>query len=184
MFTSQRTLPYFSKIKCILTSDKDVYKIGEIPKLTVKIYNETKNDIYLIGSLDGSDVNWRFPHCYYSINRPKPNKTEFQRCGNMNILRIEDFKVVKAGQVFNPYENIDNSGFFMDYNTTNKETFENPGIYKIRFHYSTNSQDINDFLGDKFFRINYSDSLKLDSLFKLVPRIEITSNEITIRIEK
>ena len=134
MFTSQRTLPYFSKIKCILTSDKNIYKIGEIPKLTVKIYNETKNDIYLIGSLYGSDVNWRFPHCYYSIHKPKPNKTEFQRCGNMNILRIEDFKVVKAGQVFNPYEKIDNSGFSMDYTTTNKETFENPGVYKIKFH--------------------------------------------------
>ena len=81
----------------MLTSDKEVYKVGELPKLTVKIYNDSKEDIYLIGSLDGSDVKWRFPYCYYSIDRPKSVQTKLQRCGNMNTLRLHDFKLIHAG---------------------------------------------------------------------------------------
>ena len=102
----------------------------------------------------------------------------------MNTLRLHDFKLIHAGQEFNPYESIDDYGFFTDYTTTDKETFKNPGVYKIKFHYSTNSQDINQFMGDKPFRNDPSDSLRLDSLFRTVLRVELTSNEIIIKVTK
>lgn len=172
------------KIRCVLRMDKEVYKVGELPKLEVMIYNDTKDDVYLIGSLDGSDVKWRYPYCYYTIERPGPGKTNMQRCGNMNTLRVEDFRLVKAGQAFNPYKSIDNYGFFSDYTTTNPATFKTPGTYKIKFHYSTNAQSIKEFMGDRPYHRDYSDSVKIDSLFKATPKIELTSNEVVFKIEK
>jgi hypothetical protein len=183
-FTTEKSLTSSAELSCVLTSDKKVYKVGELPKFTVDISNNSNSDIYLIGSLDGSDVKWRFPYCYYTIDRPKPDTTRLQRCGNMNTLRVADFKLVKAGQKFNPYESIDGYGFFTDYTTTNQETFKNPGVYKIKFHYSTNSQNISDFTGDRPFRSDRSDSMTINSFFKKLPKVEIISNEIEIRVEE
>lgn len=183
MFASTQRSAISTEFRCLLTCDKEVYKVGELPKLTLKIYNDTKEDVYFIGSLDGSDVKWRFPYCYYTIDGPEVKKIKLQRCGNMNTLRVEDFRLVKPGQAFAPYESIDMYGFFKDYITTNKETFKTPGIYKIQFHYSSNSSDINKFMGSKSFNRDYTDSLKIDSLFKAVPRVDLVSNEIIFRVE-
>ena len=183
-FATERSLTNSANLKCILTSDKSVYKVGELPKFKVDILNNSKEDIYLIGSLDGSDVKWRFPYCYYSIDRPKPDTTRLARCGNMNTLRVADFKLVKAGEKFDPYESIDGYGFFGDYTTLNEATFKTPGIYKLKFHYSTNSQNISDFMGDRPFRRDQMDSITIDGFFKKVPKFDITSNEIEIRIEE
>lgn len=177
--TLQRTP---AALKCELSSDKKVYKKGELPKLTVKIINDSEQDIYLIGSLDGSDVQWRFPYCYYSITGPRPKNTAQGRCGNMNTLRVKDFKSVKAGETFDTYETIDGYGFFTDHIATDKETFKTPGEYRIQFNYSTNAKSISDFTGDHS-RYN-TDSLQIDSMFKAVPRVELKSNEIVIRVEK
>jgi hypothetical protein len=184
VFTTEKSLTTPAKLSCALASDRTVYKVGELPKFTVNIFNNSKDEIYLIGSLDGSAVKWRFPYCYYTIDRPKPDTTRLQRCGNMNTLRVADFKLVKAEQKFNPYESIDGHGFFTDYTTTNHETFKNPGVYKIKFHYSTNSQNISDFTGDRPFRSDRLDSLTINTFFKKVPKVEITSNEIEIRVEE
>src|SRR5688572_16026226 len=93
-----------SDVSCFLTSDNSTYKVGELPKFTVQIRNNSKDDIYLIGSLDGSDVKWRFPYSYYSIKRPQAATDKFARCGNMNSLSEADFRLVKAGAKFNPHE--------------------------------------------------------------------------------
>jgi len=169
-------------LSCVLTADNSVYKVGQIPVLKVKIFNNTKKEIYLIGSLDGSDVQWRYPHCYFSVDKPKPDTIISARCGNMNPLTPADFVLVKPRQNFNPYDEA--YDFFGDYTAMNKETFRTPGVYKIKFHYSTNSENISDFLGERTFSWDTSDSVRLAKLFKLVPRIEITSNEIEIKIEE
>jgi len=183
-FTTENNVTGSAGLSCVLTSDKHVYKVGELPKFAVEISNSSKDDIYLIGSLDGSDVEWRFPHCYYSIERPKPDTTRLARCRTLNPLRVADFKLVKAGGKFNPYESIDAYSFFGDYTTLNKETFKNPGIYKLKFHYSTNSPNISDFLEEKSLHRDRSDSIKINAFFKKVPKVEITSNEIEIRVEE
>jgi len=171
-------------LTCTLKSGKTQYRIGELPDLAVEITNNTGKDIYLIGSLDASDMKWRMPYCYFTIEKPKPDTMRlFGRCGNMNTLRTEDFVLVKAGQKFSPYQSVDNYGFFTDHTIANRETFKNPGVYKIRFHYSTNSKEINDFMGDRPFRSNRADSIKLNSLFNKVPKVELESNEIQITFD-
>ena len=183
-FKNTQRLKRPNDIICTLTSDKKIYKIGELPKLKIQISNNTKTDIYLIGSLDGSDVKWRFPYCYYTIDKPKADTIRFERCGNKNTLRLEDFQLVKAGGNFDPYENVGVYGFFQDHNITNQKSFRNTGIYKIKFHYSTNSDKLEDYTGDKIFQNNKQYSIKIASFFKQVPKLDIQSNEIEITFTK
>ncbi len=180
--TSNKIISIPASLECVLTSDKKVYNIGEIPSFSVNIINNTNSDIYLIGSLDGSDLKWRFPYCYFTVEKPNPlpDSLLFGRCATLNPLRVPDFKLVKAGQKFNPYENIDNHGFFTDYTITNKETFKSKGIYKLTFHYSTNDQNLANF---RTYKTSKSDSLQIETLFKKVPKIELESNTIEIKIE-
>lgn len=177
-FTVKKSGP-LPELTCTLTSDKVVYKTGEQPWLTIGITNNSKEDIYLVGSLDGSDVKWRFPYCYFSIQKPLPDTPLTGRCGVMNPLRPADFRLVKAGQKFNPYED----GFFEDYSLLDTRTFKNPGEYRIRFYYSTNSESMSRFMGTRSARSD-PDSLKMAFFFKHVPKVELASNEITIRVEE
>lgn len=101
----------------------------------------------------------------------------------MNPLHPEDFRLIKAGAKFNPYESVGDYGFFSDFTVTDPGTFKDAGVYKIQFHYSTNSQNINDFMGDRPFRQDQSNTQKLASLLKQVPRVNIVSNEIEISFE-
>jgi hypothetical protein len=166
-------------LSCTLTSDKKNYKVGELPKFNAIIKNISKQDIYLIGALDGSDGMLRYPYCYFVVSKPKENKRFFGRCGNTNPLRIEDFVLVKAGQSFSPY----GERFFSDIQVTNNYTFQDKGIYKIKFYYTTKSTSIKDYQGDEDQRQTKEYRQKLEKLFKLVPRTDLSSNEIEIKVE-
>lgn len=183
-FSKDRSKAIVTGLTCTLKSDKTVFKIGELPKLTVEILNSTGKDIYLIGSLDHSDQARRMPYCYFTIQKPKPDTVQFGRCGFMNPLRIEDFVLVKNGEGFNPYQSIDQYGFFTDNHITRTETFKNSGIYKLRFHYSTKSDEISKFLFDPRYRSSNADSLKIALLFDKVPKVDIVSNEIELFFEE
>ena len=165
--------------ECSIVATKSTYDIGETPEITVAIKNNSGKAIYLIGSLDASEEQWRSPYCYFNIEKPKNDSLPITgRCGNMNSLRKEDFKLVKSGEIFNPYQSIDGYGFFGSYEIGRKENFQNPGKYKITFHYSTKSTKLDDYLGDG------SENAELRELFNKMPNIELTSNTIEIEIKK
>jgi hypothetical protein len=173
-------------LSCVLTVNKTTFKVGEVPKPEVKITNNSNGDIYLVGSLDNSADKRRMPYCYYSIDKPRPDTILFYGCGTANPLRVEDFKVVKSREAFNPFESIDNHGFFPDYASTQKETFRNPGIYKIQFHYSTNDVEIEKFRGSISAEnwAKHYDTTAIYQLFAKVPKIELVSNTIEIEIRE
>jgi hypothetical protein len=185
-FSYKNKLGVTPLFNCVLTTDKLVYKIGEVPKLEVKIINKSGSDIYLIGSLDNSANKRRMPYCYYNIEKPVPDTLSFGFCGTANPLRAEDFTLVKSGEAFNPFESIDNYGFFPDYASTQKETFRIPGIYKIQFHYSAKNSDIENFRGsisaENWAKRN--DTALINKLFAKVPKIELSSNTIEIKISE
>ncbi len=193
-----------SEFLCVLSSDKTEYSIGELPKFTVHIINNTNKAVMFIGSLDGSSVQWRYPYCYFTIQKPVPDTIRTMRCGNINQLRVKDFRLVEPGQKFNPFEDSDDQGFFPDYSVLNPESFRKSGTYKIKFHYSTKSDDINKFVGGElvirelpkntlsngFVVRGGCDSACAKSYIKTmsdllakVPRIELESNEITITVQ-
>ena len=162
---------------CWITSSNKTYKLGEVPQIEVFIKNNTKKDIYLIGSLDASEEKWRGPHCYFIIESPAPiNKEPIGRCGNMNSIKPEDFILVKSGGVFNPYQ----KGFFGSYQISSKENFKIPGTYRITFYYSTKSEKLEEYFGDDYD----IDKDKIRSLFSKVPHVELKSNTLSITIKK
>jgi hypothetical protein len=164
------------EFEAIITSDKNVYKIGEIPKIHVSIQNNSGKDVYLIGSLDGSDLKMRSPFCYFTIEKPINFDHPIARCGNMNPLREDDFVLVKSGETFDPYQ----KGFFGSYKFDIKENFQFNGTYRITFYYSTKSRKLNEYFGDDYG----IDKEKVKQLFKKVPHIELTSNTLEIEFKK
>lgn len=169
-------------LDCVLTCNKTTFKIGEVPMLEVKIKNDGNSDICLIGALEGSDDKRRMPYCYYTIEKPKPDTVRFTRCGNSNPLRAADFKIIKRNSTFNPFEHVDDYGFFTDYLSSQTETYRNPGIYKIQFHYSTNSDSIKKFMGNFGFWDKRDDSTLIKELFTKVTKVDLVSNTIEIKI--
>ncbi len=169
-----------TEFECKLTSSKMVYELGEIPAVNVSIKNNSPNDIYLIPGLDGSEVKWRKPFCYFTIVNPRKDTVNINngRCKFMNQLREEDFIKVKEKATFNPYTYPEGQEFTTYYANGNKENFKQPGKYQLTFHYSTNSNDIREFIGMGTTNSN------LDSLFKQIPKLELSSNTIEIEIKR
>jgi hypothetical protein len=100
------------RLDCVLSADRTTYQVGETPRLSVRIINKSARDVYLVGSLDGSDVGWHFPKWRLEVLDPagKPLTTSRggARCGNMNSLKTNDFVRVAPGQAFDPFGH----GFF------------------------------------------------------------------------
>jgi hypothetical protein len=163
--------------------------LGQVPAISVEIANWTESEIYLIGSLDGSDTKWRYPFCYFEVLGPdgKPVQLRlFRDCGNMNAIREKDFVKVRPGGKFNPYQKIDDLGFFGTSLIT-PATFQAEGEYRIRFVYSTDRADPKFWVGD--VHGNVSEMLNAgttnENVVKLlakVPKTTVSSNEITVKV--
>ena len=186
---------------CILKSEKEIYKIGEKPELNIEIINKTDSSVILVGSLDGSDIGWRLPFCMFSVKHQifgYTSKYSFG-CANVNNFREKDFVEVATNSGFNPYEHIDDMVFFSSYQIQSDQ-FWIPGNYQIFFIYSTLNNDSIFWSNDKLLSIDstmkewyfeqgreqeYYHELKhinkLDSLWNLVPKMDIVSNPITIK---
>lgn len=173
------------EITCTISSVKQSYKVGEVPQLEVKIRNQSGKDVYLIGSLDGSDIKWRMPHCYFTLRKPitATDSALTGRCKTLNPLRREDIVLVKPGSSFDPYSMIDHSGFFGNAETLRAANFREPGVYTIQFHYNSNSEKISHFRGDRHYK-NAGDSIQLQQLFSKAAKIQLSSNTLEIRYEK
>ena len=156
------------------TPPKQTYSLGEVLELQINIINNTGKDVYFIKGLDGSEVKWRMPFCYFNIEKPVVDSPMdyIGRCGMMNSLKIEDFVKIESNTIFNPY------GDYLP-----KYVFNNIGTYKITFHYSTKSNNITDYFGRGFEKDRTKRELKeLEKLFNQVPKLELQSNTIEIEV--
>ena len=173
-------VPENEVLGCVISSDATC-ELGHAPQVTVAITNQTSTDIYLVGSLDASYYKLRFPYCYFEITGPdgKPRNLGGPTCGNMNTLREKDFRKLPPSGTFNPYERIDSYGFFGPYHLT-PSLFRMPGEYRIRFVYSSKSNKLVEWSGDD--RRKVANDQMLLAMLKKVPRVYITSNEITVTV--
>lgn len=130
-------------IVCILKANKRKHRIGERPDIAIEIINRMNSTITLVGSLDGSDDAKRLSVSRFTIQHQMLGykARSYYRCFRTNRFRAADFKEVKTGASFNPYEEIDDHGFFSD-NLLNGNSFLLPGIYTLTYYYSTNPKDI------------------------------------------
>lgn len=165
---------------CKLSVASNVLQIGETPTVKVEITNLSPSNVNFIGSLDASDVKWRFPHCYFTIEKPRLDNLEAEeRCGLMNTLRPEDFVSVEPNETFSPYVEQGESRFFSSRQMSREENFRLPGTYRIQFHYSTQSNDIEDYLGDDY----NAKRRQLKRLLQDVPKVKLESNVVTVEIK-
>jgi len=158
-------------IVCVLKSNKNQYKVGEVPDLSIEIINKTDSTIQLLGSLDGSDLGLRLPISQLNIQRPILGYAEASTffCTTLNGLRERDFQAVSSHARFNPY----NEGYFQSGKLV-EDNFWLPGLYKISYYYSTLDDD--GLL--KEYKVGTND--RIDSLWNQMPKIELKSNTITI----
>src|SRR5688572_14404597 len=135
-------------VSCAIQGDPTC-EAGKAPGITVSLTNLTDADIYLVGSLDASDCKRRYPHCSFEVTGPdgKPAVQRIARCAFMNMLRAKDFIKVAPGEAFDPFQSIDDHGFFSAYQLDERH-FRTPGVYRIRFVYSTKEDDIKKWGGD------------------------------------
>jgi hypothetical protein len=164
-------------LSCTVSCDDLTCNLGEVPAIQVRITNDGGEEVYLVGSLDGSDCRMRFPHCYFEITGPDGNPAERQigRCGNTNPLREQDFVKVLPGGSFDPYQRFDDYGFF-GCSQLSPETFREPGDYRVRFVYSTAEPQARPWLGDG------REAPGLTRLLAKVPRTTVTSNTLTVTV--
>jgi hypothetical protein len=165
-------------------------ELGQVPAISVELTNWTDKDIYLVGSLDASDMKWRYPFCYFEIRDAigNPVKVRVGRCGNMNAIREKDFVRVAPGGKFDPYQTIDEGGFFGSSQMI-PQSFASEGEYRIRFVYSTEAPKLDTWLGDRngiMLEVlpTGAPREKLLKLLEQVPRTTVSSNEITVKVEK
>lgn len=170
-------------LTCTLTTPQNIYKIGQVPKLKVSIKNNGSKAIILLGSLDGSEQKWRMPYCYFTIQKPRQDSVAFGLCKTLNPLRVKDFVTVPPNGLFDPFQAIDQNGFFTAFEATQKETFRNPGVYTIQFHYATTSGNINAYVGNDYWH-RTTDTAIQKQLFEQVPKLELASNIIKITMEE
>jgi hypothetical protein len=177
--------PLACTIRCEPTCE-----LGRAPAISVEIANWTDGEIHLVGSLDASDRKWRYPFCYFEVIGPdgKPVQQRLARCGNMNAIREKDFVKVPRGGKFDPYQKIDEGGFFGTSLIT-PATFATEGEYRIRFIYSTERAEprfwLGDANGDVGEMLNTGGTKeKVVTLLADVPKTTVSSNEITVRVIK
>ena len=156
---------------------------GTAPGLKVTLINRTGADIYLIRSLDASDCKWRLPYCHLEIIGPDgmPCDVNHPWCANVNTITAQDFVMVPAGGTFDPYIQLDGTGY-LNAHQLRGENFQKVGAHRIRFVYSTKSEDIGRFIGwigvgrDQ----TQADSDRIAEMFPKVPKVEARSNEIVV----
>lgn len=161
---------------CIIASERTTYSVGEVPNITFRITNKSTKEVVLVGSLDGSTTDRRFPKCRFEIldSAGKPVTLPLALCGNMNVLRTTDFVVVPAGGTFNPF----GKGFFGPVQFY-RFPITVPGDYTLRFSYST-SDRVQDYFGDERMSGQTTAAPEIQRLFERVPKLDLKSNELKL----
>ena len=168
-------------VACILVSGRDTYELGDYPQFAVRIVNKASKEIHLLGSLDGSTSERRFPSCRFEITDAAGKVVEVPRgfCGNMGMLRAEDFVAVPAHEAFNPF----GKGFF----PTDPISVPHQliGTFTVRFYYSTNSHKIRDYFGDERIAAGLSGreflvKPEIQHAFDQITHTEVRSKELKI----
>ncbi len=166
-------------LTCLIGTERNVYQIGEIPLIHVVIFNRTNEELWLVLALDGSERKARYPHAYFEIIGPdgKPRNARMLSCGTINPMEERNFVQVKPRADFDPY-----AGYACDFKVNLKENYSDPGEYRIRFYYSTDSDNpdkwgIPEIPGHDFEKIEAN---PLHRRLRKVPKTSIQSNELRI----
>lgn len=170
--------PDATGLECILVGPS-ICELGSAPELRVEIANSGTQDILLVRSLDGSDVAFRFPHCSFEVLGPGGESVveRFLGCGNVNPLTVYDFVHVPAGEAFDPFGE-DGVEHVFGARQLNASMFDTPGEYRVKFVYSTDSDDLVEWNGLPNSRFDSG----LHDLLRQVPKARLESAEFVVTV--
>jgi len=163
-----------------LQSDQATVDVNESIRLLVKITNRTGGEVLAVGSLDGSDIGWRWPVVRLTVRDSSgqivPDKP-VARCGNMNPLKSDDFVRLKPGQAFGPFAQA--NGSFGAESAIDRSLWL-PGKYELTFTYDTRLE-----APSKSQRVHGdgTPTAELLAMVERVPKGEFKSNVLTIEVK-
>lgn len=164
-------------LTCSLRADRGEYPLGESPAFHVRFKNHTNQPVFLVGCLDGSFTERRYPRMWYEVTAPDGQITRKKfpiGCKFQNVLREKDIVEVPGGREFDPFHKVDEYGFFGPGGLA--WLFPESGEYRVRFVYSTDAAGVEAWQG--------SGTMKPATEQRLakVPRTTLVSNPVTVRI--
>ena len=122
-----------AQFQCEVRSNRETYHPGDVPDLSVRIFNHSRESVFLPGNLDNSEARVRLPHVYFELEGPfdeEPQRT-YSWCGWVNPLTKKDLMDLPAGGSIDPYE----SSFGGSSSLIDKAVLKNPGEYTATFRY-------------------------------------------------
>lgn len=158
-----------------IDADKSEYAVGEQPRFTATLTNNSNDAVMLARPLDGSDFG-RFPQLMWTVTAPEDAKAlePLGRCGNTNPITTGAFFSLPAG------ESVVLSGAWSG--VAPHELNRGPGRYAIQLMYSTDSEDARGWIGGPMVdRDARQLERKIAPLLAQVPRITVKSNVLEIQ---
>jgi hypothetical protein len=161
---------------CVLASARDTYEVGEYPRLTVRLVNRSSKEVLFAGSIEGSASRTAPPWCGYQMvdSSGKTTGVLGEYCNVRRRIQASDFATVGPGQAFDP-----NRAGFSAY-PLYQLTVDRPGIYTVRYHYATYSEQLRDHFGDERMGGIVVSTPDLQKLVDRVPRVSLTSNTVRL----
>ena len=162
----------------VLSVPSEPQKPGAVVPVKIEVRNVSQNSLWVVGVLDGSEQGYRFPHYRPSIkSTPEMPAPEFEACGNLAPLRLQDFRELAPNEAFDPTASHGGAAYQPIYTFLN---FAPPakGRYQLQLKLSTASEKPEDWLG----MLGYPGESDVLKRLKDVPRLEVESNIATIEV--
>lgn len=138
---------------------------GKEMTFRVRIKNVSDHDVTVVGCLDGSSSDKRYPHFNRSVT-PSESMVSGMGCGNCNSLRDSDLKVLKPGESFDPF----GPGTFGEHLA--KWTPLKAGTYTVRFTCDYAAKDLSEWNGPIERRMGLGG---IEEKLKNVPKVSLTA---------
>lgn len=149
----------------------------KIPRINVRLRNISDEEQAVVRSVDASDVGWRYPkyacEILDAVGKPETDGQRRYRCGNCNVLKSNDVKILKPGEEFDPF----GPGSF-DQSTLRSWKPHRAGVYTVRIVCDFSSSDPAEWNG----RIERAE-VDPESVWELIRRVPKVKLEAKLEID-
>jgi len=150
--------------------------------IVITARNLSSAAIRIIGVVDGAEAGARFPKWVPHVVGPKGRLSGPETPDFTSPLRPADFRLLEAGQSFDPTDPVDGASYFPI--TTFAHVTEEPGDYALSLELSTEAPSAAAWLGTLPDRRPQaqSDAEHVTRLLTDVPRLHLRSNTLNVKV--
>jgi hypothetical protein len=153
-------------------------KVGARVPIRVEVRNVSAAPVWVVGVLGGSEEGQRFPHYRPEIEGPPPaTPPEFEGCGNVPPLRMQEFRRLLPGESFDPTD-ASGGASYLPLASFNNFVPGRAGRYRARLVLDMRSDNAEEWLG----MLGYPGEAEVLERLRQVPRLRVESNVATIEV--